>query len=125
MDFKVKTMPRPEFDGWVAAMQATENRVADVATTEGEAIFNQSCIFCHATSAVGETGAAGPNLAAFGDRNRVAGFMDHTEDSLKNWIRDTQFYKPGNQMQSFDKSQISDAELDALTKYLMGLTVEK
>ena len=22
---------------------------------------------------------AGPNLAAFGDRNRVAGFMDHTE----------------------------------------------
>ena len=29
MDFKVKTMPRAEFDGWVAAMQATENRVAD------------------------------------------------------------------------------------------------
>ncbi len=34
-------------------------------------------------SAVGETGAHGPNLAAFGDRNRVAGFMDHTERRFK------------------------------------------
>ena len=127
MDFKVKTMPRAEFNGWVASMQATADRPTPVetATNEGEAVFAQSCIGCHAISAVGESGAAGPNLASFGDRNRVAGFMDHTEDELKSWIRDTQYYKPGNKMQSFSEEQISDGELDALTKYLMGLTVEK
>ena len=52
-------------------------------------------------SGVGETGACGPNLAAFGDRNRVAGFMDHTEEALKEWIKDPQKYKPGNEMPSF------------------------
>ena len=40
MDFKVKTMPRAEFDDWVAAMQATEGAIADTASAdEGEAII--------------------------------------------------------------------------------------
>ncbi|MFS0574383.1 cytochrome c oxidase subunit II [Sporosarcina sp. 179-K 3D1 HS] len=122
MDFKVKTLPRAEFDQWVAAMQATaDNHV--VANPQGEEIFQQSCIGCHAVSGVGETGAQGPNLATFGDRNRVAGFMDHTEEDLKAWIVDTQKHKPGNTMPSFP--QLTDAELDALSEYLMGLSVEK
>ncbi|MCG7334191.1 cytochrome c oxidase subunit II [Sporosarcina sp. ACRSM] len=123
MDFKVKTMPRAEFDNWVTAMQATGDRVADTAVSQGEELFAQSCIGCHAVSAVGESGAAGPNLATFGDRNRVAGYMDHTEEDLKNWITDTQKYKPGNTMPSF--TQFSDEELDAIAAYLMGLSVEK
>jgi cytochrome c oxidase subunit 2 len=123
MDFKVKTMPRAEFDNWVTAMQATGDRVADAAVSQGEELFAQSCIGCHAVSAVGESGAAGPNLATFGDRNRVAGYMDHTEEKLKDWIQDTQKYKPGNTMPSFN--QFSDDELDAIAAYLMGLSVEK
>ncbi|MHA6258583.1 cytochrome c oxidase subunit II [Sporosarcina sp. CAU 1771] len=126
MDFKVKTIPRGEFDTWVTAMQETDERVVDSSLTEGETVFNDSCIACHATSAVGTTGEkAGPNLASFGDRNRVAGFMDHTEEKLEEWIRDTQYYKPANLMPSFSKEQISDAEMDELVKYLMGLSVEK
>ena len=123
MDFKVKTLPRAEFNNWVTAMQATGDRVADTATSQGEELFAQSCIGCHAVSAVGESGAAGPNLASFGDRNRVAGFMDHTEESLKEWIVDPQKYKPGNTMPAF--AQFSDDELDAIAAYLMGLSVEK
>ncbi|MFC5588562.1 cytochrome c oxidase subunit II [Sporosarcina soli] len=123
MDFKVKTMPRAEFNNWVTAMQATGDRVADAAVSQGEELFAQSCIGCHAVSAVGESGAAGPNLATFGDRNRVAGYLDHTEKDLKNWITDTQKYKPGNTMPSF--TQFSDDELDAIAAYLMGLSVEK
>ena len=74
MDFKVKTLPRAEFDKWVTAMQATGEETTDVAAAgQGEELFQQSCIGCHATSAVGEGGAVGPNLASFGDRNRVAG----------------------------------------------------
>ncbi len=95
MDFKVKTMPRAEFDQWVTAMQAsTDNQV--VANPSGEEVFQQSCIGCHATSGVGESGAIGPNLATFGDRNRVAGFMDHTTEDLIEWIKYPQKYKPGN-----------------------------
>ncbi|MCM3637994.1 cytochrome c oxidase subunit II [Sporosarcina luteola] len=123
MDFKVKTMPRAEFDQWVTAMQATgENQV--VANPAGEEIFQQSCIGCHATSGVGETGAVGPNLATFGDRNRVAGFMDHTKEDLIDWIKYPQKHKPGNKMPGFD-GQLSDSELDDLAEYLMGLSVEK
>ncbi len=125
MDFKVKTMPRAEFDEWVVAMQATEDVVADAAAAdEGEQLFAQSCIACHAVSGVGETGAIGPNLTAFGDRNRVAGFLDHTEEALQDWIKDPQKYKPGNEMPPFADT-FSDEELDALTGYLMGLTIEK
>ena len=40
MDFKVKTMPRADFDAWVAAMQATEGAIADTESAdEGEAII--------------------------------------------------------------------------------------
>ncbi|AOV08378.1 cytochrome c oxidase subunit II [Sporosarcina ureilytica] len=132
MDFKVKTLTRAEFDDWVLAMQATEGATADKASADqGEALFAESCISCHAVSGVGDpaylgvehSGAVGPNLTTFGDRNRVAGFMDHDEKSLKEWIKDPQKYKPGNTMPAFD--HLSDAELDALAGYLMGLSVEK
>ena len=57
---------------------------------QGEEIFKQSCIGCHAHLQYGETGGVGPNLASFGDRNRVAGFMEHDKESLKAWITDPQ-----------------------------------
>jgi len=125
MDFKVKSLPPAEFDKWVTAMQATGEETTDVAAAgQGEELFQQSCIGCHATSAVGETGATGPNLASFGDRNRVAGFMDHDQESLVDWITDTQKHKPGNLMPSFG-GQLSDEEINSIAEYLMGLTVEK
>lgn len=130
MDFKVKSLPRAEFDGWVKAMQATgedpkAEETTDVVTaSEGEEVFQKSCIGCHATSAVGESGAAGPNLASFGDRNRIAGFLEHNDKKLKEWIKDPQQLKPGNKMPAFGE-QLSDAEIDSLTEYLMGLSVEK
>ena len=125
MDFKVKSLPRAEFDKWVTAMQATGEETTDVAAAgQGEELFQQSCIMCHATSAVGEGGAVGPNLASFGDRNRVAGFMEHTQDDLVEWISDTQKQKPGNLMPSFGK-QLSKEEINSIAEYLMGLSVEK
>ena len=50
---------------------------------QGEEIFTTSCIACHATSGAGTAGGVGPNLATFGDRNRVAGFMDHNRRKRK------------------------------------------
>lgn len=129
MDFKVKTLNRDDFNAWVEAAKTTEAVADGELATQGEEIFNTSCIACHATSAAGTAGGVGPNLATFGDRNRVAGFMDHTEEDLKNWISDPQKYKPGNLMpqpkQLNNGEDFSEEQLDALAEYLMGLSIEK
>ncbi|SEI73519.1 cytochrome c oxidase subunit 2 [Bhargavaea ginsengi] len=124
MDFKVKTLSPDDFDGWVAAMQETEGATASADSADaGEAAFAQSCIGCHAVSGVGTSGAAAPNLATYGDRNRVAGFLEHNEQNTIDWIKDPQKYKPGNLMPAFDS--LSDEDLDAIADYLHGLKVEE
>ncbi|ANU10441.1 cytochrome c oxidase subunit II [Planococcus antarcticus DSM 14505] len=133
MDFKVKSVDREEFDQWVTAMQSEEPAAAegDLAQ-QGEELFGAdglACIQCHAVSGAGGTGGVGPNLATFGDRNRVAGYLEHNEENLKNWIQNPQEYKPGNLMPeaaSLNNGEaLSDQELDALAAYLMGLSVEE
>lgn len=129
MDFKVKAVDRDTFDDWIASMQQTDEQ-SPVVDEQGEQVFAESCIGCHATSGVGvsngigESNTMGPNLATFGDRNRIAGYLPHEKEKLKEWVRDTEAHKPGNKMPSFTKEQISDEELDALADYLFGLKVE-
>ncbi|MCM3087303.1 cytochrome c oxidase subunit II [Bhargavaea ginsengi] len=124
MDFKVKTLSPDDFDGWVAAMQETEGATANPDSADaGEAAFANSCLYCHAVSGVGTSGAAAPNLATFGDRNRVAGFLEHDKQNTIDWIKDPQKYKPGNLMPAFD--QLSDEDLDAIADYLLDLKVEE
>lgn len=129
MDFKVKTMNRDDFDSWVASMQDVKEpkqAKTDLAQ-EGQEIFNQSCVSCHAVTPANTTPEAArlaPNLTNFGDRARVAGVLEHSEKDVKNWLSDPEKYKPGNLMT--DKyPQLTDGQLDALTEYLMGLTVQE
>jgi cytochrome c oxidase subunit II len=126
MDFKVKSLDRPAFDAWVASMKATEGNLADANSSDaGEAAFAQSCLGCHAVSAVAGAGI-GPNLTTFGDRNRTAGFMEHTEEAVVEWIMDgtetDSKLKPGNLMTG--KYNVSEAEAQAIAEYLMTLKVE-
>ena len=123
MDFKVKTLEPAAFDAWVAAMKATEGNTASADSTDvGEAAFANSCLGCHAVSAVAGNGM-GPNLTTFGDRNRVAGFMEHTVENTTEWILDPEKYKPGNTMTN--KYNVTPEEAQAISEYLMTLTVEK
>ncbi|MCT6923975.1 cytochrome c oxidase subunit II [Metasolibacillus sp.] len=124
MDFKVKALDRPAFDAWVAAMKATEGQTASADSTDlGEATFANSCLGCHAISGVGVSGGMGPNLTTFGDRNRVAGFLEHTTEKTAAWINDPEYYKPGNLMTG--KYNVSEEEAQAIAEYLMTLSVEK
>lgn len=132
MDFKVRSLDRDDFNAWVADMKASkaeETPEGDVAQ-QGQEIFNTSCIACHAVSGAGTTGGVGPNLATFGDRNRVAGFMEQTDENVKAWINDPEEHKPGNLMPQPEDlpnrngKELTDQELTALTEYLMGLSVE-
>ena len=122
MDFKVKTLDRDAFDAWVASMQATEGNLADANSSDaGEAAFANSCLGCHAVSAVAGAGI-GPNLTTFGDRNRVAGFMDHTVEDTVEWIMYPEENKPGNLMTG--KYNVTEEEAQAIAEYLMTLKVE-
>lgn len=129
MDFKVKSVDREEFDSWIAAMQEDAVAATEALAQEGEEVFANSCIGCHAVSGNAPAGSSGPNLATFGDRNRVAGFLPHTEEYIKKWISDPQEYKPGNLMPNPETinngEKFSDQELDALAAYLLSLTVEE
>ena len=127
MDFKVKALEPAAFDAWVASMKATEGNTANAESTDvGEAAFANSCLSCHAVSAVAGNGV-GPNLTTFGDRNRVAGFMDHTVEDTTEWIMDgmepESIIKPGNLMTG--KYNVTEEEAKAIAEYLMTLTVEK
>lgn len=129
MDFKVKTLPRAEFDGWVAAMQGIEEPVeaeTDLAKA-GQEIFNQSCIGCHAVTPSNETPEAArvaPNLTDFGDRAYVAGILENTEENVKKWLDDPETLKPANKMTG-TYGKLTPEEIDALTAYLMGLKIEE
>jgi cytochrome c oxidase subunit 2 len=129
MDFKVKAMPRADFDQWVAGMQSVKEAVkADSQTAqEGQEIFNNSCLGCHAVTPANtapEAARVGPNLTNFGERSRIAGVLDHTEDNLKDWLKDPEAYKPGNKMTGA-YGELDDQQLEALTEYLMGLKAQK
>lgn len=126
MDFKVKAISRAEFDQWVDDMKnAKEPEPTTSLAKQGEELFNQSCIGCHAvTPQDGKPIEArlGPNLATFGERSRIAGFLEHNEENLKAWLKDPQTLKPGNKM--FGYPDYSEEELEALVEFLMELKVQ-
>jgi cytochrome c oxidase subunit II len=128
MDFKVKALPRAEFDQWVTDMKAvTEPVQAETAEAQaGQEVFNNSCIGCHAVTPANTTpeqARMGPNLTDFGNRTLVAGILENNEENIKKWLKDPETLKPGNKMTG--KYDLSDEAIDAVTQYLMGLKVQE
>ncbi|MFD1735676.1 cytochrome c oxidase subunit II [Bacillus salitolerans] len=122
MDFKVRAVPKEEFNQWIDSMANIDSTVEGEIAQTGEEIFQQSCIGCHA---VGNEGSRiAPNLSNFADRTRIAGVLDHNEENLKAWLNDPESLKPGNKM-SGTYGELSDQDIDALTEYLFQLSVDK
>ncbi|MFJ8068877.1 cytochrome c oxidase subunit II [Peribacillus sp. NPDC096447] len=127
MDFKVITKSKSDFEAWTKDMKAAKEPVVegDLAK-QGEDVFNQSCIGCHAVTpndSRPEAARQAPNLATFGERQKVAGVLDHTEENVKKWIKDPEKYKPGNTMTG-TYGELSDSDINALAAYLLELKVE-
>lgn len=117
MDFKVIAMEETDFNAWVDNIKAPPAIPANVA--EGEQIFRDNCLSCHA---VGVDGIGmGPNLTGFADREMIAGIMEHNDENLKDWIRDPQSVKPGNKM---PKINLTEEQLDQLVNYLNELKLQ-
>ena len=129
MHFKVKAVSRSEFDQWTEEMKKIKEPVkADTALADqGQAIFNKSCIGCHAVTPANTTPEAArqaPNLTNFGDRSTIAGVLENNEEELKKWLKDPDAYKPGNKMTG-TYGQLTKEQIAAVTEYLMGLKVQE
>lgn len=125
MDFKVKALPMDEYNQWLADMSTVDEPMQASAddAVEGQEIFNNSCIACHSVTSTSSAGGIGPNLTNFADRELIAGYLEHNEENLKDWIRDPEKYKPGNLMSG--TYNLTDEEIEKVSAYLMELSVEE
>jgi cytochrome c oxidase subunit 2 len=110
---------RPEdFKLWVHAQQ---QRVKDDATvTVGKRVFERTaCLNCHAIDGTNGTGRFGPDLTHLMSRSTIAsGAAENNSQNLRLWIQNPDAIKPGSLMPAM---KLSDAELDALVRYLETL----
>lgn len=123
MDFKIVAVSQDEYDQWVEDMQNVDPEATPESTTaqEGKALFEQSCLSCHALD---NTPSVGPNLSNFGDRSMVAGVLEHTKEELVGWILDPAEKKPGNGMLEapyLNEDTIGEEEAEKIADYLMQL----
>jgi cytochrome c oxidase subunit 2 len=123
MDFKVVSKNEADFSAWVNKMKTPAVVPADV--KNGEQIFKDNCMTCHAVSPQGL--GLGPNLNGFASREMIAGILPrgaNNDKSLHNWITDPQSQKPGNKMPAFGPtgpSPLQDQQINDVIKYLNTL----
>lgn len=125
MDFKVIAVSPEEYDQWVKDMQGSnsEEIELDAVAQEGKELFDaNNCMTCHATGLKDEYVAnqvpTGPDLANFGDRTRIAGFLLPTKENLVDWIVRPDELKPGNKMPNLG---VSEDDAAKIAEYLMQL----
>jgi cytochrome c oxidase subunit 2 len=103
--------PPAKFRAWLA-------REAKPAKGGGrnEALFVSKCGSCHAIRGTAAKGNVGPDLTHVGSRTSLAALtIPNTPERMREWLRDPQRVKPGNQMPAVP---MTDAQLASLTAYL-------
>lgn len=116
MDFKVVSMEQADFDKWANKMKTPA--VIPAEAKNGEQLFKDNCMSCHAVNATGL--GMGPNLNGFASRTMVAGILPHNDESIRAWIKDPQAEKPGNKMPAFGQT-LKDDQINDIIKYLDSL----
>lgn len=118
MDFKVVAVSPDKFEKWQKNMKAGAVKPQTASAKQGQQIFKDQCMSCHAIGDKGGTSAY-PDLTGFGNRQQVAGILEYNKKNLKDWIHDAPSIKEDIEMPSF-KDSLSDKQVDALADYLMG-----
>ncbi|WP_077614453.1 cytochrome c oxidase subunit II [Caenibacillus caldisaponilyticus] len=125
MYFNVKAVSSAEFDRWIKEMKAGPDQPASASAKQGEQLFKQNCMSCHAVGA-SQTNKLAPNLTNFADRKYIAGFLDHDKKTLEKWIADPSALKPGATMPARGASgKLTDEQIKQIADYLFTLSVEK
>src|SRR5262245_42930346 len=107
-----------EFDAWIRAQQ--EPAVEDESASAGRRLFETTaCINCHTIRGTVANGRFGPDLTHLMSRATIAsGAAANTDENLRLWLKNPDAIKPGSLMPAM---KMSDAELDALTRYMASL----
>jgi cytochrome c oxidase subunit II len=118
MLLQVSVESREDFEAWVRAQQQPANQ--DEKEIAGRHVFETTaCINCHAIGGTAATGRFGPDLTHLMSRRTIAsGAAENTVENLRLWIQNPDGIKPGSLMPAM---KLSDAELDALVRYLETL----
>ena len=143
MRFRVTVMEQDDFDSWAAAYGAPPV-VSDKAKA-GQQLFGANCALCHTIDGPDDptlsasrltgfmtagdiTPVPAPNLTDLRTRQTLgAGITDLTEETLRDWIRDPEDFKPGNYMSERavlyqnGPASLTDDEIDSLIGYLLDL----
>ena len=126
----------PAFDAdplgaWKAQQQVEPDENAQL-IADGRRLFKEkTCISCHSVRGHEGIGITGPDLTKVGSRSTIAaGVLENSSLRMHQWIKDPNFFKPGNKMYhgGYVDAQtkqplfsLNDAEIDALVAYLHSL----
>jgi len=107
-----------DFNAWVREQQQAANQ--DEKQTVGKRVFETTaCVNCHAVGGTNGTGRFGPDLTHLMSRHTIAaGAAENTPENLRLWIENPDAIKTGSLMPAM---KLSDADLDALVRYLETL----
>jgi len=107
-----------DFKVWARGQQQPASE--DEKEAAGRRVFERTaCLNCHAINGTSGTGRFGPDLTHLMSRNTIAaGAALNTHENLRLWIQNPDAIKPGSLMPAM---KLSDAELDALVRYLETL----
>ena len=121
MAFDVVAMEQADFDAWLAAQAEPAAAPEGAAARRGAQVFaEQGCGACHAVRGTAAVGLMGPDLTHVGSRLTLgAGILAPTLENYADWIAHTGDIKPEVEMPAY--TTLADADLSALSTYLMGL----
>jgi cytochrome c oxidase subunit 2 len=116
----VFAQPRAEFQRWLADQSRPAQRPAGSDASAGERAFmNGPCSSCHTIRGTSASGYLGPDLTHLASRTTLGALaIPNDRSNLADWIRHSQYVKPGNQMPDINVPQ---SRLRALVAYLEGL----
>jgi cytochrome c oxidase subunit 2 len=106
------------FQAWINAQK--QPAIQNPEETAGKRVFETTaCVNCHAVGGTNATGRFGPDLTHLMSRDTIAaGAAENTKENLRLWIQNPDAIKPGSLMPAM---QLTDADLDALVRYLETL----
>jgi cytochrome c oxidase subunit 2 len=107
-----------EFEAWIRAQR--QPALEDASAITGRRIFEATaCINCHTVRGTAASGRFGPDLTHLMSRASIAsGAAENTAENLRLWLKEPDAIKPGSLMPAM---HLSDAELDAVVRYMLSL----
>jgi cytochrome c oxidase subunit II len=108
------------FRAWLAQEARPATAPTGALAQRGERVFmDHQCGSCHMIRGTPAAGEVGPDPPHVGRRTTLAALtLPNTPRELAAWIRDPQYFKPGNRMPALD---LDRSEIEAVAAYLEGL----